>query len=73
MARLTMTYELARACGQDAADRRMRKAGRKHWDADDYNEAVRVFEELWPLEAQFVSQGMSHDEAARAAQEIRTK
>lgn len=48
---ITMTYELAMAAGRDAANRRMRSEGRTRWNEDDYNEAVRVFEALWPLEA----------------------
>lgn len=43
-----MTRELARAAGQDAANRKMRKGGRTSWSRADYNEAVRVFSRLWP-------------------------
>lgn len=48
--RALMTYDLAMACGQDAANTRMRKAGRKKWNRDDYNEAVRKFNALYPLD-----------------------
>lgn len=48
---IRMTYALAMAAGQDAANERMRKAGRKTWNRADYNESVRVFNSLYPLEA----------------------
>ncbi len=35
---------LARCAGEDAANRRMRKAGRKVWSEADYDHAVRVTE-----------------------------
>ena len=33
---------LARCAGEDAANRRMRKAGRKAWSASDHDHAARV-------------------------------
>lgn len=33
---------LARCAGEDAANRRMRQAGRKAWSASDHDHAVRV-------------------------------
>ena len=33
---------IARSAGEDAANRRMRKAGRRHWSAADYDCAVEV-------------------------------
>jgi hypothetical protein len=33
---------IARAAGEDAANRRMRKAGRRRWTAADYDHAVDV-------------------------------
>jgi hypothetical protein len=38
--------QLARCAGEDAANRRMRKAGRKAWSDTDYAHAVRVTERL---------------------------
>jgi hypothetical protein len=35
---------LARCAGEDAANRRMRKAGRKSWSAADHGHGVRVTE-----------------------------
>jgi len=35
---------LARCAGEDAANRRMRKAGRKAWSAADHDHAARVTE-----------------------------
>ena len=35
---------LARSAGEDAANRRMRKAGRKSWSAADHDHAVDVTE-----------------------------
>jgi hypothetical protein len=35
---------LARCAGEDAANRRMRKAGRKAWSAADHDHGVRVTE-----------------------------
>lgn len=46
--KLTMTYELAHAAGIDAGNRSMRKAGRKHWNEDDYNVCVAESDRLWP-------------------------
>ena len=37
---------LARCAGEDAANRRMRKAGRKSWSAADHDHAVRVTEDI---------------------------
>jgi len=33
---------IARSAGEDAANRRMRKAGRRRWTATDYDHAVSV-------------------------------
>lgn len=44
----TMTYEIAMACAKDAANRKMRAAGRKGWDVDDYNQMCDTFDRLWP-------------------------
>lgn len=38
--------QLARSAGEDAANRRMRKAGRKAWSDADCDHAVRVTEGL---------------------------
>ena len=43
MSHPVMTYDLAMAIGKDAANRRMRKAGRTTWNLADYNESVRAF------------------------------
>lgn len=45
---ITMTYDLAMAAAWDAANRSMRKAGRKVWSVDDYNAAVDEFYRLMP-------------------------
>jgi hypothetical protein len=45
---LVMTYALAMAAARDAANHRMRAAGRVSWSRGDYNEMVRVFTRLWP-------------------------
>ncbi len=37
---------LARCAGEDAANRRMRKAGRKAWSAADHEHAARVTENI---------------------------
>jgi hypothetical protein len=47
---ITMTYELAMAAGKDAANLRMRKAGRTVWNRADYNESVRTFNRFWSIE-----------------------
>lgn len=44
--KIEMTIELARAAAWDAADKRMRKAGRSQWTRGDYNHACREFERL---------------------------
>jgi len=38
--------QLARCAGEDAANRRMRKAGRKAWSEADHDHALRVTEKL---------------------------
>lgn len=46
--RIQMTYQLAMAIGQDAANLRMRKAGRTAWNEEDYNAACEAQEKaLW--------------------------
>jgi hypothetical protein len=37
---------IARSAGEDAANRRMRKAGRRRWTAADYDHAVDVMNRL---------------------------
>lgn len=45
---MTMTHELAMAAAKDAANLRMRKAGRTTWNRADYNHCVRTFNKLFP-------------------------
>lgn len=42
------TYAMAHAAARDAANRKMRAAGRTSWSRADYNEATRVFNKLYP-------------------------
>jgi hypothetical protein len=37
-----ITYQVAMAAGQDAANKRMKAAGRTKWNQGDYAEAARV-------------------------------
>lgn len=37
---------IARSAGEDAANRRMRKAGRRRWSAADYDCAVNVMNHI---------------------------
>lgn len=37
---------IARSAGEDAANRRMRKAGRRRWTAADYDHAVTVMQRV---------------------------
>jgi hypothetical protein len=37
---------MARSAGEDAANRRMRKAGRRRWTAGDYDHAIDVMNEV---------------------------
>jgi hypothetical protein len=50
--RVRFSYEdrmrLAHAAGTDAGTRSMRAAGRAAWNEDDYNEASRVANALYP-------------------------
>jgi hypothetical protein len=46
--RIQLTRESAYAAAQDAANRNMRKAGRKRWNQADWNAACRVFDRLYP-------------------------
>jgi len=43
---IRLLERLARYGAQDEADRNMRKDGRKAWNADDYNIAVRTYNKL---------------------------
>ena len=47
-AKMTLTYELARAAGQDAGRRAAQRAGRTVWNTEDYSaaatEMVRVLD-----------------------------
>lgn len=43
-----LAYDLAYAAAKDAANRRMRDAGRTIWDAEDYAAAVAEFKRLLP-------------------------
>lgn len=45
---LRMNLELARAAGQDAANRRMRSEGRTAWNVEDYNLATETMDRLFP-------------------------
>jgi hypothetical protein len=38
--------QIARSAGEDAANRRMRKAGRRRWSRADYNYAVSVMHDV---------------------------
>ena len=42
-------YEVAMAAGRDAAEARMRNAGRTKWGRADYNAAVAEFNRINPL------------------------
>ncbi len=48
--RLTLTPTIARAAGQDAGNRNMRKAGRTKWNLEDWNvaadETARLFKAM---------------------------
>lgn len=43
---LTITHSIAHAAGTDAANRSMKKGGRKAWSRKDYNEAVKTMDRL---------------------------
>ena len=45
---IIMMEKLARAAAHDAGNRSMKAAGRKKWNADDYNAACDELERLWP-------------------------
>ena len=47
--RIKMTYALAMAVAKDAANDRMRNAGRTCWNEDDYNFMVETFDRLYPV------------------------
>lgn len=48
MSLIAMTRTLAFAAGKDAADRQMRKAGRRRWNLEDQNLAARKAYNLFP-------------------------
>ncbi len=43
-------YDTAWTAAQDAANRRMREAGRNTWDEEDYDLAAREFSRIMPPE-----------------------
>ena len=45
--RITLTLPLAYAAGMDAANRRMRAAGRTAWNLADHAVACRTIARLW--------------------------
>ena len=45
-----ITRALAWVAAHAAGNRSMRAGGREQWDEDDYAEAVREFDRLWPVE-----------------------
>ena len=47
--RIEMSYQLAMSAAKDAADRRMRKGKRTHWNKADYQCMCKTFEKLNPL------------------------
>jgi hypothetical protein len=55
-ANMKMTYKLAHAAGMDAANARMRKAGRTKWNRADYNHCWAVFNRLFPVEMELAMQ-----------------
>ena len=52
---ITWDVSIARAAAQDEGDRSARKAGRKHWNEEDYAVAVEAFNKLWPSDDQLPS------------------
>ena len=46
MPKQKLTYEIAMSAGKDAANRQMRKAGRKKWNKSDYNLFSRTANKL---------------------------
>jgi hypothetical protein len=47
--RPALTEDMARAAGRDAANRRMRAAGRTVWNRADFNLAARTLSTLSPV------------------------
>jgi hypothetical protein len=66
---LTMTYDLAMAAGADAANRRMRKAGRSKWSRGDFAAACAEFDRLYGArlwEGDYFTRDAGHDEPGPA-------
>ena len=47
--KIKLTHELVMAIGQDAANKRMRKAKRKEWNKADWNCACRTTKPLFKI------------------------
>ena len=47
---MELTSDLAWSISKDAGNVAMREGGRKAWNQADYNEAVKTFNRLWPIE-----------------------
>jgi hypothetical protein len=74
MARLTLTPEMARAAGRDAANARMRATGRTEWNRADYNTACRVTAKLMAtIEGRYISTLSPVAEALMARHEARIR
>lgn len=47
--RIEPDYKIAMAASLDAGNRSCKKAGRKKWSREDWNEAVKAFEKIYPI------------------------
>lgn len=48
--KIQVDYDLARAIGRDAGNANMREAGRTAWSREDYDAAVAMFDQVYPVE-----------------------
>ena len=56
-------HEIAMAAGRDAGNRAMSRAGRKAWSVDDWNEAAKVYWDVYPLEEELKTSGGQDDKS----------
>lgn len=58
--KIRMTYDLAHRAATDAANARMRAAGRTHWNTVDAEVARRTLDRLYPVKVQLAEQALTH-------------
>ena len=67
---LAVTYDIAMAAARDAGTRHARANGRAAWNREDRDQAVTVFDQLYPLRRHLQSIGAPEYEVDRICGKI---